>query len=255
MRWAVCRTFTSRRLALALAIGVLFVPVSRPKAAMAKNRIERPRRLPAKKQPVLPTPSERLARQIIELSKWPLENIDQAVVPILGSTLGPPKAVTPYLTEWDIAPTELIAGGTVTRGQDSVELLVKPAPSLAFAFQDLETLLLDFPFYFESLQSHVGEDSMATAARALRYIFRTPRGQITLDEPVTIPPETHMQVIAAEAQGWDALSGRSQRRSVLSEISVGGQWAALWDPPRRTLRAFRTPATPIRKSAPGKKKP
>lgn len=251
MRGTVRSTFTSRRLALALAIGALFATVSGPNAVMAKNRVERPRRSPAKKAAVVPTPSERLARQIIELSKWPLENIDQAVVRILGSTLGPPQAVTPYRTEWEIAPTELIAGGTITRVPHSVELSIKPALSLAFAFQDLETFLLDFPFYFEALESHIGEDSMATAARALRYIFRTPLGQITLDEPTTIPPETPMQVIAAKAEGWDALSGRSQRRAVLSEISVGGQRAALWDPPRRTLREFRAPP---RKSAPGTKK-
>jgi hypothetical protein len=188
-----------------------------------------------------PEKARQLVEAIIKVSQLPrLDRVKAAE--ILGTRLGAQRNATEYRMEWSLEPTQLIAEGSAVgvRGKAWTLLEIVPHPSLDLTFEDFVPYLLDASYSLDALRVHLVHDSVATSITRIRHVFRIEGGELTIEVPTTVPPETPDQDSKATTEGWDAAKGRSSNRSQVVTVYFNNELGRSWRNPR-TLRQFREP--------------
>ena len=180
-----------------------------------------------------------LVRQVLAVTRQSPLKIER-VLDVLGSRLGPEQHPTPYLTEWSLAPTHLIAGGTLTRMTDGIVFQLTPLPSLELAFQDLEKELLDLPYYLHSQPRHMGEDAIIVV-RTVYHMFRVKAGELLLEVPSAISENEPNPIAGALNKAFDTVDGKNRARLPVREIRITDAVTPRWKgaPSMRELRTKR----------------
>jgi hypothetical protein len=161
---------------------------------------------------------KKLVRQIVAISRRSPMQLERAVQ-ALGWHLGPEQHPTPYLTEWPLAPTDLIAGGTLVRMPSGIGMTLIPQPSLELAFQDFEKELLDLPYAPEAVPAHSGEEA-TVVVRAVYHMFRVKGGELLLQVPSGIDENQPNQIASALYGAFDTAKNRARlpvRKIVISD--------------------------------------
>jgi hypothetical protein len=188
-----------------------------------------------------PEKARQLVEAIIKVSQLPrLDRVKAAE--ILGTRLGAQRNATEYRMEWSLEPTQLIAEGTAVgvRGKAWALVKIAPHPSLDLAFEDFVPHLLDASYTLDARRVHLVHDSVATSITRLKHVFRIEGGEMTIEVPTTVPPETPYQESNAMSEGWNAAKGKSASRSQVVTVYFSNELGRSWRNPR-TLRQFREP--------------
>jgi hypothetical protein len=177
-----------------------------------------------------------LVRQVLAISRQSPLKIER-VLEVLGSRLGPEEHPTPYLTSWSLAPTPLIAGGTLTRMTDGIVFQLTPLPSLELAFQDFEKELLDLPYYLSAQPGHMGEDAIVVV-RTVYHMFRVKAGELLFEVPSAISDNDPHQIATALYRAFDTVEAKNRTRLPVREIRITSAVRPRWKgaPSMRELR-------------------
>jgi hypothetical protein len=188
-----------------------------------------------------PAKARQLVEAIMTVSRLP--RFDRAkAAEILGTRLGAPSNPTAYRIEWSLEPTQLIAKGTAvgSRNKDWSFVEIVPHASLDLAFEDFVPHLLDAGYTLDDRRVHLVHDSVATSVTCIRHVFRVEAGELTIEVPTRVPPETPNQEAKAMSQGWDAAKGRGVSRNQVGTVYIHNEPSRSWRNPR-TLRQLRKP--------------
>jgi hypothetical protein len=158
-------------------------------------------------------------------------------VEVLGSSLGPEQHLTPYLTEWALAPTPLVARGVLTRIPDGIVFELTPQPHLEIAFQDFEKELLDLPYDLHAQPKHSGEERVSVVD-SIFHMFRVEAGELYLEVPGTISENEPKQIAAAIYRAFDTVEAKNRARLPVRDIRITNVVKPRWKgaPSMRKLR-------------------
>ena len=191
-----------RRVASALSIVLLVLTASRA-AAQAGPAGPAPR---TQRQGVASLQKRVLALAAIERMTV------QGAAEALGVTLQSPEQIHERRREWPLTPNEVIAGGEIIEAGSNILIEIKPAPTLRLSFEELAAILMKQPYYLDPRESHVGADSVATKIYAIDHAFRVKAGELRVQVPVTLAPDTPNHGVQAIRRGYNQALGAPDAR-------------------------------------------
>ncbi len=130
-----------------------------------------------------------LVRRVLDLCRSELQ--PKVIADMLGSVPGSPRQVMEGRTDYDLAKSDLIAEGTIiiarfgdfakaiTGRNGWIAVEFEPAPSLELTLQDLEPLLLDFPYMMTLQMAHFPDRQLRV--RMVEHRFRVPAGILIVE--------------------------------------------------------------------------
>ena len=141
------------------------------------------------------------------------------VAAILASELGPARKTTPFRTDYDLAATELIAGGHVATGGAWLAVSLKPAALLGLALQDLEPHFLDCPYSMDVTTAHFPD---GLAIRSLNHCFLVKAGMLVVSVPPHPPsfPTYAEELDRAYGERWETIAESRSVRDPVMEIAL-----------------------------------
>jgi hypothetical protein len=169
----------------------------------------------------------------------------EAALAILEVRRGQARDIGPATREWELSGNGLIARGRagISGGTPYVEIV--PARALEVSFEDVASAFLDAFYAMDSVEGHIGEDSVASVVVRNYHIFRVDAGELRIGIRTSVPEETPLQTLKARQDGWATGMGVNPRRELLREILISGDrmigdhHVALGGGPPRSLRDLR----------------
>lgn len=219
----------SLRLASTVAVPLLAASASPSLTTLVARQNESQR-------PQAPVSNQELfVRRVLDLSRLaPFRPTDIAAV--LACALGLARQGTEVRAEYDLSGSNLITEGTVSTGGDWVAVTLTPAPTLGLTLQDLEPLLLEFPYHMAVQTAHFPD---GPRIRVLEHLFRVPVGMLVVEVAAGPSGSSYRAALERAYQDRVDVAGgkRSGRNPVESIIVTNEPRPGLEKAP--TLRVFR----------------
>jgi hypothetical protein len=162
----------------------------------------------------------------------------------VGSRLGAAHKETSVRTEYDLAASELIAGGTITTAQSWAMASMRPMASLQLTLQDIEPHFLDSAYMMDMItaRSHDGP-----AIESLDHLFQVKLGMLVVRVP---PLRSNLRIHAdaierAYGDRWDTVAGKRTHPDPVFEVLLTTE-PRMGLEQQSTLRAFRDQARAAR---------
>ena len=178
-----------------------------------------------------------LAKKVVAIAQ--LRPFDpRKAASILGGRLGPAVQSTEYNTKRDITAAGPLLTATVTKTPKETSVTIRPAASVGLTFQDLESLLLDYPHEIEIVNAHFNE--VEQRAIAVRHWFQVPAGTLGLEVGAAKGEPFDERKFISEA--YAAARGQASQKSLVKTIMLGDRSKDDEDRPPTTLRSRRSRA-------------